>query len=114
MFRNVGCSAQETQALVNRKDQKKRFSLTWWDNELWIRANQGHTMRVVQDSKLLELILSSADIPYCVHGTYLFAWEQILDTGGLSRMTRNHIHFAPRPPGSDMVISGMRSDCKVA
>lgn len=29
-------------------------------------------------------------------------------------MNRNHIHFAVDLPGSDKVISGMRSNCAVA
>ena len=48
-----------------------------------------------------------------VHGTYLRFWEQIRRSGGLSRMRRNHIHFAAGLPGEDGVISGMRQDCNV-
>jgi hypothetical protein len=47
-----------------------------------------------------------------VHGTYWRAWERIR-TLGLSRMTRNHIHFAQGVPGTAGVISGMRASAEV-
>jgi len=47
-----------------------------------------------------------------VHGTYFAAWKTI-KTDGLSRMTRNHIHFAIGEIGADGVISGMRSSAQV-
>ncbi|SNX87689.1 related to TPT1 - tRNA 2`-phosphotransferase [Melanopsichium pennsylvanicum] len=43
-----------------------------------------------------------------VHGTYKDAWESILSSGGLKRMTRNHIHLAKGKFGQAGVISGMR------
>jgi len=114
MFASSAVTSEDVDALIARKDQKNRFSLEWWEDELWIRANQGHTIRSIADELLLQPITSAEEVPCCVHGTYLFAWEQILRSGGLSRMTRNHIHFSPRIPGDDRVISGMRSDCEVA
>mmetsp|Transcript_90132 Transcript_90132/g.278835 ORF Transcript_90132/g.278835 Transcript_90132/m.278835 type:complete len:236 (+) Transcript_90132:277-984(+) len=114
MFAGSGFSIEDVEAMVAQRDQKRRFSLEWWEGELWIRANQGHTIRAVRDDMLLRPVLSAEEVPCCVHGTYLFVWEQILRSGGLSRMTRNHIHCAPQPPGRDRVISGMRSDCEVA
>ncbi|KAF2101896.1 hypothetical protein NA57DRAFT_34824 [Rhizodiscina lignyota] len=61
-----------------------------------IRANQGHSIKV-DDEGLLTPI--SADDPsglpeIVVHGTTWRAWPIILKTGGLKRMSRNHIHFA--------------------
>jgi 2'-phosphotransferase len=38
----------------------------------------------------------------------------MLNQKGLSRMNRQHIHFAVDLPGSDQVISGMRSNCTIA
>merc|ERR1712232_558785 len=90
------------------------MGISRWGGAAWIRANQGHTIRAVQDAKLLTPISCAEEIPCCVHGTYLWAWDQIIASGGLSRMARNHIHFAPRSPGTGVVISGMRSDCEVA
>ena len=45
-------------------------------------------------------------------GTYHACLPSILCTG-LSKMARNHIHFAAGLPESDGVISGMRSTSEV-
>ncbi len=47
-----------------------------------------------------------------VHGTYAKKLPAI-EKSGLSRMARNHIHFAKGLPGQNQVISGMRQDCNV-
>ncbi|CAH1261562.1 TRPT1 [Branchiostoma lanceolatum] len=93
-------------------NDKKRFALQEEEEtgRLQIRANQGHTLEVEE----LELtpISDPAEAPTVVHGTYLNCWDKIR-TQGLSRMKRNHIHFAPGEPGEDGVISGMRKTCQV-
>ncbi|PWY96954.1 hypothetical protein BCV70DRAFT_203297 [Testicularia cyperi] len=43
-----------------------------------------------------------------IHGTNPAAWDQILASGGLKPMTRNHIHLAKGKFGQQGVISGMR------
>lgn len=48
-----------------------------------------------------------------LHGTSKDAWDEILSSGGLNRMKRNHIHLAKGRPGSSNVISGMRSSSQV-
>ena len=74
----------------------------------------------MDDSLLLAEITDPADAPCCIHGTYRKNLPSIL-SDGLSRMTRNHVHFAPGLPptaegadGKPGVISGMRSSCDVA
>lgn len=47
-----------------------------------------------------------------VHGTFSKFWGSIKE-GGLKRMTRNHIHFAPGMPKEEGVVSGMRGNCDV-
>lgn len=85
-------------------------------NVLCIRANQGHSLQFI-DADLLLQRLSEDDllqhVPMMVHGTYWDAWQSIQATGGLSKMTRNHIHFATGLPRDDGVISGMRRSCEV-
>jgi 2'-phosphotransferase len=59
-------------------------------------------------------ITSAVDYPTIVHGTNNKAWALIArDPNGLSRMNRNHIHFATGLLGEEGVISGMRHNCAV-
>ena len=97
---------------VVKNNDKQRFSLKNNDNKLLIRANQGHSIAIINEEKLLTKINDPTSIPICVHGTYIKAWN-IIKTKGLSRMKRNHIHMATGIPGDDCVISGMRSNCEI-
>lgn len=47
-----------------------------------------------------------------IHGTFYRNWD-IIKINGLSRMRRNHVHFAVGLPSSKEVISGMRNFCEV-
>jgi 2'-phosphotransferase len=88
------------------KDEKNRFSLINEEGVWLIRANQGHSMQVqVEMTELIDPIT-------IVHGTYFKPWELIKQTG-LSRMNRQHIHFAVGRLGEDGVVSGMRKSCTV-
>ena len=106
---------QQVQQVV-QTDAKKRFSLTTSEAEvgtLFIRANQGHTLQLVQDEELLRPLEDPRDVATCVHGTYLKFWDSIW-TSGLSKMQRNHIHFAETDGlCDDMVVSGMRASCNL-
>jgi len=75
-----------------------------------IKANQGHTVHI--ENLDLEEIKSPEEIPVVVHGTDLGAWRMI-QSSGLSRMKRNHIHFAAGKFGDAGVISGMRQSSEV-
>ncbi|KAG9126135.1 hypothetical protein FRC07_004742 [Ceratobasidium sp. 392] len=96
---------------------------------LWIRANQGHTLKVGNSAEApvsqnylrlhlevddLELkpVVTPSEVPCAVHGTSFKAWENI-KSQGLSRMQRNHIHLASGRPGGSGVISGMRNSSQV-
>ncbi|KAH0541361.1 hypothetical protein FGG08_004199 [Glutinoglossum americanum] len=80
-----------------------------------IRANQGHSITLESSSLLSPITRDSLDMPETVlHGTFYGAWPAILDSGGMSRMDRNHMHFAAGVPGQDSgVISGMRADAQI-
>ena len=102
-------------------------------SEYLIRANQGHSI-AVESEGLLQPV-TDADIPdTVVHGTTHGAWPLIVQTGGLKRMTRTHVHFASGLPAgfksvadeqtgpnaqhgdakvSEPVISGMRNSSSV-
>ncbi|GAB9469778.1 hypothetical protein Gpo141_00007045 [Globisporangium polare] len=93
---------------------KKRFSLTTDVSGAtkFIRANQGHSLNVVQDDELLTPLEDPSEIDKCIHGTYTQFWESIWETG-LSRMTRNHMHFTTRETVEGEVVSGMRTSCNL-
>ncbi|KAM3397712.1 tRNA 2'-phosphotransferase 1 [Capsicum galapagoense] len=95
-----------------QKDNKQRFGLLEENGELLIRANQGHTVKIVETESLLKPILSADEVPVCVHGTYKKNLESILEHG-LKRMKRLHVHFSCGLPTDGEVISGMRRDVNV-
>ncbi|CBZ53189.1 tRNA splicing 2' phosphotransferase 1, related [Neospora caninum Liverpool] len=83
-------------------------------SDRWLlRATQGHTIREVSSDLLLRRIHDAAELRKCVHGTFMKNWLAIR-TLGLSRMHRNHIHFAPGLPSECGVVSGMRRSSDVA
>ncbi|XP_077997135.1 tRNA 2'-phosphotransferase 1-like [Glandiceps talaboti] len=108
-FKNY--SVDDVKRVVDN-NTKKRFSLRDHpeNSKLQICANQGHTLEV--DGLDLKPITDASQYPTVIHGTYLNKWE-LIKKQGLSRMKRNHIHFAPGEPGEDGVISGMRGNCQV-
>ena len=75
-----------------------------------IRANQGHTIKDVEPE--LTKLQEPFQIENVVHGTYEKNWD-LIQKNGLSRMKRNHIHFAKGLPDQQGVISGMRQDCNL-
>ena len=111
-----GVSEADVRRVVARND-KQRFSLTTGpDGATHIRANQGHSIGGLDDDEMLErLDASSVDTPTrAVHGTSLAAWPAILASGGLSPMSRRHVHLAADLPRSGTgVISGMRASAQV-
>ncbi|KAK9472900.1 phosphotransferase KptA/Tpt1, partial [Dipodascopsis tothii] len=77
----------------------------------YVRANQGHSLAAVSALELAP-IACAEECPTAVHGTSRAAWAGIQQTG-LSRMRRHHIHLAAGLPGSEGVISGMRTSSAV-
>lgn len=76
-------------------NNKKRFVLKEEGGELYIRASQGHSIKViyiqtVSDDSLLTLITDPSLFPLVIHGTYKTHWP-IIQKQGLFRMNRNHI-----------------------
>lgn len=62
-----------------------------------IRANQGHSLAVEADHLLTPV--TEENIPaMVVHGTTHSAWLQIVESGGLKKMGRTHVHFASGLP----------------
>ncbi|KAJ1924356.1 tRNA 2'-phosphotransferase [Coemansia sp. S100] len=90
---------------VVETNNKKRFTL-YEENEQWyIRAVQGHSIKI-KEPPLIKF--TKETMPSCiVHGTMRSKIDLIQETG-LNRMTRTHIHFAKGLPSDEGIISGMR------
>ena len=99
-------------------NEKQRFQIDTRKEGYYIRANQGHSFRIDADLAMTKLTLDNLkllniDPDNIVHGTYFSAWEQIKNSEGLNKMSRQHIHFANQIPEQSKVISGMRKTCQV-
>eukprot|EP00124_Ichthyophonus_hoferi_P003064 Ihof_evm5s243 gene=Ihof_evmTU5s243 len=103
-----GFTLEEIKEVVANSD-KQRYCLAEEDGQLWIRANQGHSVKV---DVAMTPIQSANEVPIAVHGTYKRYWPMIREKG-LSVMNRNHIHLAPGLPKHDGVISGMRASSEL-
>ncbi|KAL2430845.1 hypothetical protein ABEF95_013898 [Exophiala dermatitidis] len=98
-------SESETQRAIAVYEATKDKDRTEQQNQdllrhFFIRATQGHSMKLVEADNLLRQITldEPSTIPdTVVHGTFYGAWQKILESGGLKRMGRNHIHFATGP-----------------
>ncbi|KAJ5066396.1 putative phosphotransferase [Anaeramoeba ignava] len=101
---------EDIKRIVENND-KKRFLLSKDENQNdIIKATQGHTIEV-KDLSLTKI--TKENLPQCaVHGTNRKNWN-IIKNQGLSKMKRNHIHFAPKEPGKGQVISGMRTSSEI-
>ena len=91
-------------------NEKQRYALAEIDGKLMVRAQQGHSLKLVENEELLEAITNPFTYNEVVHGTYYDPMPKIME-GGLNKMKRNHIHFALGTPGANGVISGMRASC---
>ncbi|KAK1824946.1 tRNA 2'-phosphotransferase [Friedmanniomyces endolithicus] len=79
-----------------------------------IRANQGHSLKLSDDSGLLTPI-TAANLPAAaVHGTTHTAWPLIVASGGLKPMGRNHVHFASGLPSGFQSLVDTESDAAAA
>ena len=103
-------SVDDVRKIVDNND-KKRFTLLERDGIMYIRANQGHTMKQTIKSESLLAPVTDDNI-VAIHGTY-YKNLPYIRKDGLSRMKRNHIHFSKGLPGSSKVISGMRYNVEV-
>lgn len=119
-FRDSRTTVEDLRRAVDG-NRKQRFDMRESKNFgfLEIRANQGHTGTTgafIKDEKMLVEILTAEELEdagdICAHGTFYENWKSI-EIEGLKTMGRTHIHFATRLPGSDELISGMRSNSQV-
>lgn len=104
---------EDVKRIVETSD-KKRFSIKdLSQDDIFIRANQGHSKNVgdmINDETLLQKC--DKPFPMCVHGTDRGSWKKI-QKSGLSPMGRKHIHLASGLADDETVISGMRKSARV-
>lgn len=116
-LKSVGATSEDVERIV-ATDAKGRYKL----RDGCVCALQGHSLPLQAAVDDLAL-LPSQDLPsIIVHGTYRDKLPLIARSGGLSRMSRNHVHFAaglpsrfqvPGVANNDAVKSGMRNSCQV-
>ncbi|KAF6011883.1 hypothetical protein HII13_002351 [Brettanomyces bruxellensis] len=117
-FKSMKATPEDIFQAVNIND-KKRFKIVQvqddgidYDNECkecevhtyvqgchyMICALQGHSIASVTDSYGMTEIKKNEYPEQIIHGTYYNKLKSIKESGGLSRMSRNHIHFAEGMP----------------
>ncbi|KAG7822872.1 hypothetical protein KL909_003475 [Ogataea angusta] len=128
-IRSLKATFEDIFFVVNQND-KKRFRIVSQEGEqlvdaleykpnrsYYICALQGHSLNSVSQSFDMVELTAETFPEVIVHGTYRRYWKDIKQTGGLSRMKRNHVHFAKGLPrwfsnnSDNTVISGMRKSC---
>ncbi|PIA28065.1 hypothetical protein AQUCO_07300029v1 [Aquilegia coerulea] len=111
-----------------RKDNKQRFSLFDENGELFIRANQGHTIAVIKDGSLIIIFPSILVVVSCLYQKYgvIFSLHLVLNVlqsvecESLLKPILSpeeapglHIQFSSGLPTDGKVIRGMRRDVNV-
>jgi len=81
--------------IIVNNNNKNRFSIEDRNTKLYIKANQGHTIKSIQNTKLHKIIKYPDEIRGIVHGTYK-KYIDLIKKNGLCRMARNNIHFAKK------------------
>ncbi|KAJ2898700.1 hypothetical protein MKZ38_003751 [Zalerion maritima] len=118
----IGPSVSDIRRVV-QNCEKKRFSLKpdpslepRPDEEsddashFLIRANQGHSLSL-ESEHMLAAVDSSSIPPTVLHGTFFYFWAAILESGGLKKQGRQHIHCTTGTPEDDVV--GIRKDAEL-
>lgn len=92
---------------VVRNDSKGRFKIKSNGGVKQIKATQGHTMQLPNTHEEMTPIIHWTEARFVIHGTRRRNLNSILSQG-LSRQSRQHIHFATGETG---VRSGMPVYC---
>ena len=104
-FKNI--TNEDIMYIVANNDTK-RFSIQHRDSIIYIKANQGHSIKSIKDDLLLNEITNPNYIKIAFHSTFKKSIKLIKENG-LSKMNRNHIHMAK----SKDVKSGIRKNANV-
>lgn len=112
-IRQLGASQRDILEMVET-DAKQRYSIVTKNNgQTYIKANQGHSISEINETGMKEITLDNVDeYTEVVHGTFKDRLSSIIKNG-LSKMDRNHIHFAIGLPGDNKVVSGARQNANI-
>jgi RNA:NAD 2'-phosphotransferase (TPT1/KptA family) len=83
---NIKCDIDIIKNIVITSD-KKRFTLEEQNNQYFIKANQGHSLKSGIDDTSLELIIEPLE--NCIHGTENKFIKSILNTSGVLKPSLN-------------------------
>lgn len=109
------CTHDDIMRVVSTND-KRRFCIKTIDGVECIAATQGHSIKNIHPNgnMLTQIEMGSTLNHPLIHGTNMKGLENILKSGYVSKMERNHIHLSPGVVGEDSnVISGMRKNSTV-
>ncbi|CAI4051034.1 hypothetical protein N7582_005099 [Saccharomyces uvarum] len=109
------CTQDDIHRIVKEND-KQRFHIKVSEaGEEWICATQGHSIKSIKPSdEVLEPITEVSQLPEeLIHGTNLQSTINIIESGMISPMRRNHVHLSPGMLHAEGVISGMRASSTV-
>ena len=102
---------QEFILQITREDKKGRFSMKEENENIMIRANQGHSMKNIEIQ--MKEITNPKEYPTIIHGTFINKMESIMKTG-LNKMNRQHIHMCSSLPNSpNQPKSGIRYNTEI-
>jgi len=105
LFKNV--TMDNIVDIVNTNDKQRFFMEQREQDGLYhIRANQGHSLKQVDELELRKLEHPD-EVPMVIHGTFKKHFDSILQNG-LCKMERNMIHFAIGFHND--VVSGIRKN----
>ncbi|RLV91003.1 tRNA 2'-phosphotransferase [Spathaspora sp. JA1] len=93
---------------IVENNDKKRFTID--EEQDSICANQGHSLKKVTNANLEPMALEDLIALDIYHGTYKKKLSNIKESGGLNKMSRNHIHFTCKEYNT---LSGIRSTANV-
>lgn len=132
-IKNIDIKEQQTEILqtihlIVKDCKKQRFSIrkiksdkkiNYLDilSNFEIRANQGHSMKIVNISDFEFIKNPEIEIPTLFHGTFKKSVKSIMKYG-LNRMERNNIHMTEGFIGNKnsqgkTIISGIRNNCQI-
>jgi 2'-phosphotransferase len=132
-IKNIDIKEQQTEILqtvnlIVQDCKKQRFSIRKIKSDkklnylnilskFEIRANQGHSMKIVNISDFEFIKYPEIEIPTLFHGTFKKSVNSIMKYG-LNRMKRNNIHLTEGFIGNKNsqgknIISGIRNNCQI-